>query len=120
MLPFAVWGVFGWWTIALVVLVAAVVAGTFAATRVLHRGTVLARPEPTHEMRAQLAARGLRPIPAPGQSRPALPRAMRRQLGRGRLTATVVKVPAQRPAQELPAAAKVIEPTRVLPGGSTR
>ena len=44
MLPFALWGVFGWWTIALVVLVAVVVAGTFAATRVLHRGTVLARP----------------------------------------------------------------------------
>lgn len=116
MLPFAVWGVFGWWTIALVALVAALSASGLAYARFLHRLTVQARPEPTHEMRAALAARGLRPIPAPGQARPALPLAMRRQLGRGRLTATVVKVPAPRAAQAIPAAP--IEPTRVLPARS--
>jgi hypothetical protein len=119
MLPFAVWGLFGWWTIALVALAAAASASGLAYMRVLHRGhMVLARPEPTPETRAALAARGLRPIPAPGQARPALPRAMRRQLGRGRLTATVVDVRAHKPAQALPVAAKAIEPTAVLPASS--
>lgn len=114
MLPFAVWGVFGWWTIALVAVLAVFSAAGVAYMRVLHRGVVQARPELTHEMRAALAARGLKPIPAPGQqARPALPLAMRGQLGRGRLTATVVKVPAPRAAQAIPAAP--IEPTRVLP-----
>jgi hypothetical protein len=116
MLPFAVWGLFGWWTIALAAVTAAGSAAGVAYLRILHRGAVLARPEPTHEMRAALAARGLRPIPAPGQqARPALPRAMRRQLGRGRLTATVVKVRPSRPAQAAAAPPASIEPARILP-----
>lgn len=115
MLPFAVVGVFGWWTIAIVALAAALTGAGVAYARALHRTVVHARPEPTPQMRAALAARGLRPIPAPAvQARPALPRAMRRQLGRGRLTATVVSVRRHKPAQE-PSAAKAIEPTRVLP-----
>jgi hypothetical protein len=81
LLPFAVVGVFGWWTIALVALAAALSAAGLAYARVLHRSAVLSRPEPTPQMRAALAARGLRPIPAPGQAaRPALPRAMVRSL----------------------------------------
>lgn len=116
MLPFAVWGLFGWWTIALAALAAAGAAAGLAYARVLHGRMVLARPEPTHEMRAALAARGLRPIPAPGQqARPALPRAVRRQLARGRLSAPAVKVPAPRPAQAAVAPPEVISPTRILP-----
>jgi len=82
--PVAVVSIFGWWTIALVALAAALSAAGLAYARVLHRSAVIARPEPTPQMRAQLAARGLRTIPAPGQARPALPRAMVRSLGRGR------------------------------------
>ena len=107
LLPFALVGVFGWWTLGLVALAAAGSAACLAVMRVMHGHAVVVRPEPTHEMRAALAARGLRTIPAPGQARPALPRAMRRQLGRGRLA---------QPAHALPAAP--IEPTAVLPASA--
>ena len=63
---------------------------------------VVARPELTHEMRAALAARGLRPIPH-RDSRPGrAARAMRRQLGRGRLSQPVVKVPDRGPHRRSP------------------
>jgi hypothetical protein len=82
LLPFAIWGIFGWWTIPLGALALAAFAVGVACVYGLHaRQTVLTRPEPTPQMRAALAARGLRPIPAPGQAaRPALPRAVVRSL----------------------------------------
>ena len=110
MLPFAVVGVFGWWTIAIVALAAVGSAAGLLVMRRLHRHAVVVRPEPTPEMRAMLAARGLRPIPAPGQARPALPRATPRSIAMPRgLSIT------RKRRQALPAAAKAIEPTRVIP-----
>jgi len=111
--PVAVVSIFGWWTIALVALAAALSAGGLAYARVLHRSAVIARPEPTPQMRAALAARGLRPIPAPGQqARPALPRAMVRSLATRRralpvagkalpavITGRVVPAPVRRAAR---------------------
>lgn len=91
----------GWWLLPIVLGL----AGTgLAVMRVLHRGVVQARPEPTSEMRAALAARGLKSIPAPGrQARPALPRAMVRSL--------------TRPRRALPATQKAIPaPERVIEG----
>ena len=110
-LPFALWNELHLLVLVPVALLAVVVLGTHRVVRVLHRsGTVVARPELTHEMRAKLAARGLKPIPAPGQqARPALPRAMRRQLAdRGRLTATVTGVRPTRPTRALPVAETVV------------
>jgi hypothetical protein len=81
MFPFAVWNELHWWTLAVVATLAALAAAVHGVVRVLHRSAVLSRPEPTPQMRAALAARGLRPIPAPGRvARPALPRAMVRSL----------------------------------------
>ena len=113
LLPFAVWGLFGWWTIALVALAAVASAAGVAYMRVMSRSVVQARPEPTPQMRAALAARGLRPIPAPGQqARPALPRAMVRSLATRRralpvagkalpavITGRVVPAPVRRAAR---------------------
>lgn len=89
MLPFAVWGLFGWWTIAIVALLAAGSVAGLVLVRRLAVHSVVVRPEPTPEMRLALAARGLKPIPAPGQARPALPRARpalprNLSIGRGR------------------------------------
>jgi hypothetical protein len=87
----------GWWLVPIALGALALAAGTLMAVRRLTRHAVMARPEPTPQMRAALAARGLRPVPAPGQAaRPALPRAMVRSLTRKR--------------QALPA------PARALPG----
>jgi hypothetical protein len=70
----------GWWLLPIALGLLALAAATLMAVRRLTRHAVLTRPEPTPQMRAALAARGLRPIPAPGQARPALPRAMVRSL----------------------------------------
>lgn len=93
--PFAVVGVFGWWTIALVALLAALSAAGLAIGRVMHRFVVQTRPEPTHEMRDMLTARGLRTIPAPVQlARPALPRNLAITRRRQALPAAAKALPA--------------------------
>lgn len=106
MLPFAIWGELHWWTLALVALAAALTGVGLLFGRALHRSVVHARPEPTPQMRAALAARGLRPIPAPGQqARPALPRGLS-------ITRKRQALPA--PARALPAAVVV---GKVVPAG---
>lgn len=105
-LPFAIWGELHWWTLAVVAVLAAVSAAGLAIGRVMHRFVVQARPEPTHQMREQLAARGLRTIPAPVQlARPALPRGLS-------ITRKRQALPA--PARALPAAVVV---GKVVPAG---
>lgn len=91
----------GWWLLPITLGVLAAAAGVLLAVRrILHGHTVQARPELTPEMRAALAARGLKPIPAPArQARPALPQ--RATLPRG-LSITKGK-------RALPAPAKALE-----------
>lgn len=112
-LPFAIWGELHWWTLVLVALVAAVACGTLAVTRILHRSVIVAPLTPAERV-AELERRRRNAIPVPRAAQPALPRAMRRQVPRWRVTATVTGVRRSRPAQALPAPEKVITPSRVI------
>lgn len=83
----------GWWLVPIMLAAAALAAGGYRVVRFLHRLSVQARPEPTHEMRDALTARGLRAIPAPVQvARPA--RRGRTSTGRRALPAAAKPLPA--------------------------
>ena len=85
----------GWWLLPITLGAVAAAAGVLAAVRRASHHAVLARPEPTPEMRLALAARGLRPIPAPGQqARPALPRGLSITRKRRALPAPAKALPA--------------------------
>ena len=86
LLPFAVWGIFGWWVIPLGVLAAAAFAAGALLVRQLHRQHMLIVAPPSLQQRV---------------AQPALPRAMRRSL--------------TRPQRALPAPAKAIEGVVVAP-----
>ena len=91
LVPFAVWGIFGWWTIALGALGLAAAGVGVTYMRVMHRHMVLAAPA---SLRASL--------PAPRRA-VALPRNL--AITRGRRALPVA-------AKALPAA--VVEPTRIV------
>jgi hypothetical protein len=82
MLPFAVWGIFGWWTIALAAVAAAVSGAGLAYMKVMGRHTLLAVPDtlrdalPAPRRRVALPrnlslTRGRRALPAPAKALPA-------------------------------------------------
>jgi hypothetical protein len=83
LLPFAVVGVFGWWTIALVAGAAIATAAAFAWMRVLHGRVVMPAATPA-QRQAELERRRRNAIPVPRpalpRARPALPRAVVRSL----------------------------------------
>jgi len=96
----------GWWLVPIALGLLAAAAGVLLIVRRILRGrTVHAWPDPTPQMRAQLAARGLRPVPALTGERPALPRSI--ALPRG--------LSAGRKRKALPVAAKAL-PAAVITG----
>lgn len=109
-----IWYMLGWLVVPIALGVVALGGVVLLAVRVLHRAVVVPAATPAQRV-AELERRRRNAIPVPVRAaQPELPRAMRRQLGRGRLAQPFVKVPAPRPAHELPASPRVIQPTAVV------
>ena len=99
MLPFAVWGLFGWWTILIAALAAVATAAGVVFIRGLARHALVVAPP---SLRHRVA------LPAPRRA-VALPRNL--AITRKRRALPVA-------AKALPAAPRVIEPARVIRPGA--
>jgi hypothetical protein len=108
LLPFAVVGVLGWWTIALVAVLATVTAGGALMVRQLHRHALVVAP-PSLQQRIALPVRA---------AQPALPRAMRRSLTRRQRALPAPQKALEGVVLETPAIGWQNVPAAVLRGGS--
>ena len=101
MLPFAVWGLFGWWTIALVAVLAAVSVAGLVFMRVLHRHALVVAPPSLQQRKALARARRIRELQPPRKALPAPAKAIgapRTSPGTAAITGRVIAAGQNAPA----------------------